>query len=204
MKNTMITMASVAALAGAANAQVVNGSFEDISFGSTLTQSGLNTLISPWTAVSGGLIAVPNADASYGNTSYGSQYLASKGPGVISQAVNLSAGAYELTFSVANYRSATTVAGNPVGYSLSNSSLASGSAATPFGAGTVGFSGGANNQMDFITHTLNFTTTGGASTLQFNMDTNVIDNISITAVPEPSSTALLGLGALGLLIRRKR
>ena len=31
-----------------------------------------------------------------------------------------------------------------------------------------------------------------------------IDGISIAPVPEPSSTALLGLGALGLLARRKR
>ncbi|MGJ8656849.1 MAG: PEP-CTERM sorting domain-containing protein [Akkermansiaceae bacterium] len=31
-----------------------------------------------------------------------------------------------------------------------------------------------------------------------------VDNVSIAAVPEPSSTALLGLGALGLLVRRKR
>ena len=31
-----------------------------------------------------------------------------------------------------------------------------------------------------------------------------ISSISITAVPEPSSTALLGLGGLGLLLRRRR
>ena len=32
----------------------------------------------------------------------------------------------------------------------------------------------------------------------------LIDNVSITLAPEPSSTALLGLGALGLISRRKR
>lgn len=35
-------------------------------------------------------------------------------------------------------------------------------------------------------------------------DDVMIDNVSIDVAPEPSSTALLGLGALGLLIRRKR
>ena len=31
-----------------------------------------------------------------------------------------------------------------------------------------------------------------------------IDNFNMTAVPEPSSTALLGLGGLALMLRRKR
>ncbi|MEZ7957082.1 MAG: PEP-CTERM sorting domain-containing protein [Rubritalea sp.] len=34
--------------------------------------------------------------------------------------------------------------------------------------------------------------------------TTSIDNFSITAVPEPSSTALLGLGGLALIMRRRK
>lgn len=50
-----------------------------------------------------------------------------------------------------------------------------------------------------------------AITLEFGMtrtasDTAdlVIDNISVNAVPEPSSTALLGLGGLALILRRRK
>jgi hypothetical protein len=37
-----------------------------------------------------------------------------------------------------------------------------------------------------------------------NSGSAVFQNISITAVPEPSALALLGLGSVGLLLRRKR
>jgi hypothetical protein len=42
-------------------------------------------------------------------------------------------------------------------------------------------------------------TIGGA-----NSTFHVFDNISVTSVPEPSSTALLGLGGLALILRRRK
>jgi|TARA_B110000908_G_scaffold76839_1_gene92478 hypothetical protein len=42
-------------------------------------------------------------------------------------------------------------------------------------------------------------TNGGA-----NSTFHVFDNISVTSVPEPSSTALLGLGGLALILRRRK
>jgi hypothetical protein len=51
------------------------------------------------------------------------------------------------------------------------------------------------NAMNTETVIFTATTTG---------DTIVLSNTKFAPVPEPSSTALLGLGALGLIIRRKR
>jgi len=40
--------------------------------------------------------------------------------------------------------------------------------------------------------------------IDFKIESGAIDSINFTAVPEPSSSALLGLGVMGLILRRKR
>ena len=53
-------------------------------------------------------------------------------------------------------------------------------------------------------------TTGAVSDVDFSMGSNwgtsqySVDNVSVTVVPEPSSAALLGLGGLALILRRRK
>ena len=63
---------------------------------------------------------------------------------------------------------------------------------------------------EFTTNTGSFATTAGTEyALVFSTTApgalgNFIDNVVVESVPEPTSTALLGLGGLAFLIRRKR
>jgi len=45
---------------------------------------------------------------------------------------------------------------------------------------------------------------GGTQATQNNNSGTFVDNISVTAIPEPSSAALLGLGGLALILHRRR
>jgi autotransporter-associated beta strand protein len=66
--------------------------------------------------------------------------------------------------------------------------------------------------LTIATSTSNFTglsfnsvnVSGGTATVNYNPGSITLSNITVAAVPEPASLAMLGLGAVGLLTRRRR
>ncbi len=79
------------------------------------------------------------------------------------------------------------------------------------GGGLGGLTQAATNNT-YSTHTFDFTATGTSTTLTFTDDLQsggvssdlILDGVSVTPIPEPSSTALLGLGGLALILRRRK
>ena len=81
------------------------------------------------------------------------------------------------------------------------------------GGGLGGLTQAATNN-EYTSHSFNFTATGASTTLTFTDDLQaggassdlMLDGVSVTAlpIPEPSSTALLGLGGLALILRRRK
>ncbi len=205
MKNTLITLASITALAASADAQnlLTNGSFEADSLSSSRTfvvhTAGAGTL-SGWTVTTG------NVDV---NTGYhplatdGNNVLDLSGTAVggISQTIATTAGnTYSLTFdygSNVEYPIDTALLNVTGASSLISETLAP--TTSPFRSYSNSFvANSATTTIDFSSLSTNNTGFGGV----------FLDNVSVSltseAVPEPSSIALLGLGTLGLLARRKR
>ena len=211
MKNTIITIASVAALAGAAHAQVLNFNTlgVDIALASSISGQDINDIGS---ILGSSFSYLDGVDLNVNFASNGaivSEYsIDTSGTGVI---IN---GVLTLTFSedVAFSQRANQF------YNIgeSNNYLGVGSFTTaPAGAGlTITANSVTNNSSGNITgdnSTVWDSGDAGARVFSFSHSGANFGNLSgafgtreAIAVPEPSSTALLGLGALGLLARRKR
>ena len=118
----------------------------------------------------------------------------------ISQTITLAAGQYQLSFAASRWITALAV--NPIYASLGGLNFSFNGSTNAFSP-TEGYS----------TYTSGLLTlaTGGAYELKIAANhpngglsgATAVDNVSLTAVPEPSSLALLGLGAVASLRRRR-
>lgn len=75
------------------------------------------------------------------------------------------------------------------------------------GVGTLtlmSFSNNAITDSDFQTATLDVQNLDGGRDWELVYDSGNVNLVVSTAVPEPATTSLLGLGALALFVRRKR
>ncbi len=190
MKNTIITLATVSVLAVSANAQVLNGDFEANTGSPTSWITGGGAVNDPLVYAHNGVVP---ASGGVGNAlDLGPSGSATGNGGYAEQTISVAAGSYVLSF---DYIGELSNAGVTFDVDLTGVSTFSDSITTA-------------SRYSTYTTLVNVASSGNL-TLRFTETAKsginaVIDNVSFTAVPEPSSTALLGLGALGLLARRKR
>lgn len=199
MLKSFVAIAALSTLAAPALADVTNGSFE----------SGL----SGWTSAATVAVALPSV---YGpccgvTGTYGSGSAAFFGGGdlpggSLSQSFATVVGQqYVLKFDYGAIAAA-------VQQTMLVQVIPTSAPSTPLSNVVVSATGTTNLGALTSTHTLAFTASGTSTVVQFydlSATTNgvdgVLDNVSVTAVPEPQSVALMlaGLGVLGFLRRRR-
>jgi choice-of-anchor C domain-containing protein len=199
-KIASLTALTLAALASNAQAELVkNGSFEQYSNGGV---SGYQVIYAGSTALTDWTIGATSIDIINGN--YGAvsgnsiDMLGSPGPGSLSQILATVIGqTYQLQFDLSSNRGGDNDA---AGKALTVSALGGGSAQT-FSALTPGI----------FHQSYSFTANTASTLLSFSNGTSgysgaVLDNVSVTAVPEPETYAMMlaGLGLMGTIARRRK
>ena len=221
MKTTMSLAAAMGCLAltvGSANAAItiVNHSFESTDVTANLSANPSSTTMPGWTTIAGTeYLADRNTGTLGSNTdptpdADGEQFLLTKGGGayqVTSEAMAANT-VYTLTvdigdrtnqgFPTVDMRIGT---GSTFGANLLAATVVSNTTPTNAGTTTDGwetwvytFTNGAGVPTESLRVEL-FDTGGGQA---------LFDNVRLEAVPEPTTTALLGLGGLALILRRRR
>lgn len=204
MRLNFKTLAVAAAFLGGAYVPasadiVVDGNFINNS-SSFVTIGGGGTFGGPggnaWTVTGNSIDLIGGywASPTPGILGSGSVDLDGNGPGGISQSISLAAGSYVLTF----YLSGNPDGGDPLKVAL---------AGIPGTEQSFTYTTGANSHgsMNYVKETLSFTVGAPTTTvLSFtSQDTDspygpVIGGVSISAVPEPSTWAMMILGFLGV------
>jgi MYXO-CTERM domain-containing protein len=221
MKSKLMAAAALVAMGGAAQAQLVNGSFETPAApGSAPFYAAYanGADIGGWTVVGCGVACASDAVTLLNNqaatlpgltghvTPYGNQWIDLTGDGnfglsSVTQTIGgLVAGTvYTLSFALGatNLHDAVVSVTAP-GASGTFTTFASGSAggfANVWNTYSLNFTAGASNTLTFT----GVAASGGPTSIG-------LDNITVTAVPEPSAyaMALAGLGALGFMARRRK
>lgn len=190
------------AVGGAAHAAnlVSDGDFTTPSGGATFTTYSAGSSFGPWTVTSGSIDLIGGYWQNP-TTPGGSVDVDGVQPGAFDQSIATGTGEYKLTFDLS---------GNPDGPPPTKTLQVTVGSATQTYTYTIGTNTHANMMYDpesLVFHatgptTLTFTSLDGAGS-PFGP---VVGNVSITAVPEPASWALMlvGLGAMGAALRSPR
>jgi len=190
----LVAAVSFATFGAQATELVTNGSFESITGSNPVADfrvvSAGATDIFGWTV---GGTSVDIINGAYGAISGNSiDMLGSPGPGSLSQTLTTTAGqkyvlSFDLSYNGGSYKDiGVSFAGNPTTYFTGGS---------PFNHYTFEYTATS------ATTALAFFSTGGAE-----WGGAVLDNVSVTAVPEPETYAMLlaGLGLMGTIARRRK
>ena len=218
MKKTILSLLVTVGLIGSASAQneLINGSFESSSY----TQSGQNAVLSSlssgWTSLSNAHIAVTPNDGWNILPTDGAKMLVfnqenqSVNASIFQQLVLLPNTYYNIIFNILNIAGGYNV-GN--GHYLVYDAVGLRADVSQNGLVTDSLSYYPQLVGYWYTQTLSFYTTTDLITLSFTDISNEtfsidvgLDNVKVQAVPEPSTYALFGIGAIGLLmvLRRKK
>jgi len=194
-KNSLLALAVVSSGLGFSAAQAAvftNGSFEQ----GTFSGSGFDTVGAGNTAITGWTVGLNSVDwiGAYWNAQNGNRSidLSGNGNGSLSQTFDTVLNqVYQVTF---------WVAGNPDGGPTIKTFDRGVNVFLPDTFDNTGFSLSA---MGWTQHSFYFAATGASSTLGFVSTTNTpygtaLDNISVTAVPEASTWAMMILGFFGI------
>lgn len=191
-------LAAVAFVAAVAWAQAANATpiFSD-NFNSTTTQSLNQTVFTNWTVTSGSVDVIGDGGSfaflPLGNGNYVDLDGSTGQPGTITTNMFFAAGTYRVTFDLAGSQGGA----NNVDTTPKTTEIA-------FSIGGVTQSLTLSSTDTLQTHSYTFTTTAPGQ-LSFsdlaggnNNVGNLLDNVSVTAVPEPATWAMMILGFLGM------
>lgn len=217
IKNILVAAAIGAAAAGAQAAGVnlvqngdlngTTGSYVYNGVPSTVTQFYSGTVptgagtVADWT---GSFVSIASGNPAWGTPSsvagfdaatQGGYVAGIQADGTLSQSLTLSAGAYVLTWLDANRPGQSEQS-----YSVSFNGVTYDTVATHHADGWTQESIAFNVSQD-TTGLLSFT---GLSSFGTKDATSFIDNVSVSAVPEPSSMLMMAVATLGLLAWRRR